>query len=232
MKEMKNKAAPAAVAVPDERAAFEAWTRKAGYDHIRRGFGKDNDYDFVETRQMWKAWQARAALAATPADHVADAGKMVAAAAPVVLPEPVMVVSQHTIDFLKESLRDCDDSERDVAIGNDIEKILRALLATATAPTEPFGYFKAEPFGWTDCGPDDEGAVALYEKPQAMLAIGGQAQAVPHQQLTSEIELVLSDQDSKLSPGAQRALKWCLTWVSVPLQLAAPQAQASGVVNE
>ena len=32
---------------------------------------------------------------------------------------------------------------------------------------EPFGYFKAEPFGWTDCGPDDEGAVALYERPQA-----------------------------------------------------------------
>ena len=32
---------------------------------------------------------------------------------------------------------------------------------------EPFGYFKAEPFGWPDCGPDDEGAVALYERPQA-----------------------------------------------------------------
>jgi hypothetical protein len=29
---------------------------------------------------------------------------------------------------------------------------------------EPFGYFKAEPFGWTDCGKDDEGAIALYEK--------------------------------------------------------------------
>ena len=35
------------------------------------------------------------------------------------------------------------------------------------APTveqgEPFGYFKAEPFGWTDCARTDEGAVALYE---------------------------------------------------------------------
>ena len=30
---------------------------------------------------------------------------------------------------------------------------------------EPFGYFKAEPFGWTDCSEDDEGAVALYEHP-------------------------------------------------------------------
>lgn len=30
---------------------------------------------------------------------------------------------------------------------------------------EPFGYFRAEPFGWTECAPDDEGAVALYERP-------------------------------------------------------------------
>lgn len=31
---------------------------------------------------------------------------------------------------------------------------------------EPFGYFKAEPFGWTDCAETDEGAVALYELSQ------------------------------------------------------------------
>ena len=30
---------------------------------------------------------------------------------------------------------------------------------------EPFGYFKSEPFGWTDCSEDDEGAVPLYEHP-------------------------------------------------------------------
>ena len=30
---------------------------------------------------------------------------------------------------------------------------------------EPFGYFKAEPFGWTDCSETDEGAKALYEAP-------------------------------------------------------------------
>jgi len=33
---------------------------------------------------------------------------------------------------------------------------------------EPFGYFRAEPFGpfgWTDCAKTDEGAVALYEAP-------------------------------------------------------------------
>ena len=37
---------------------------------------------------------------------------------------------------------------------------------TAGAPSEPFGYFKAEPFGWTDCAETDDGAVALYERPQ------------------------------------------------------------------
>ncbi|MDD2663991.1 MAG: hypothetical protein PHD19_09545 [Dechloromonas sp.] len=29
---------------------------------------------------------------------------------------------------------------------------------------EPFGYFKAEPFGWTDCAETDDGAVPLYKK--------------------------------------------------------------------
>lgn len=32
---------------------------------------------------------------------------------------------------------------------------------------EPFGYFRALPFGWTDCAATDEGAIALYERPQA-----------------------------------------------------------------
>lgn len=33
------------------------------------------------------------------------------------------------------------------------------------ATTEPFGYFRAEPFGWHDCAPTDEGAIPLYEHP-------------------------------------------------------------------
>lgn len=28
---------------------------------------------------------------------------------------------------------------------------------------EPFGYFRADSFGWTDCAATDDGAVALYE---------------------------------------------------------------------
>lgn len=31
-------------------------------------------------------------------------------------------------------------------------------------PPEPFGYFKAEPFGWTDCAETDEGAQPLYDQ--------------------------------------------------------------------
>lgn len=28
---------------------------------------------------------------------------------------------------------------------------------------EPFGYFRVEPFGWTDCDKDDEGAMPLFD---------------------------------------------------------------------
>ena len=49
--------APAAVAVPDERAAFEKWWREWGLGGID---------------VQWEAWQARAALAATPAAAPTD----------------------------------------------------------------------------------------------------------------------------------------------------------------
>ena len=38
--------------------------------------------------------------------------------------------------------------------------------APAPAQDEPLGHFRVEPFGWTDCAKDDEGAIALYERPQ------------------------------------------------------------------
>jgi hypothetical protein len=34
----------------------------------------------------------------------------------------------------------------------------------ANQADEPFGYFRALPFGWTDCSPNEEGAIALYER--------------------------------------------------------------------
>ena len=37
--------------------------------------------------------------------------------------------------------------------------------ALAQPEQEPFGYFKAEPFGWTDCAESDVGAIALYQTP-------------------------------------------------------------------
>lgn len=40
---------------------------------------------------------------------------------------------------------------------------------------KPFGYFRAEPFGWTDCDPTDEGAIPLYTK----VASQGIAKQIP-----------------------------------------------------
>ena len=42
---------------------------------------------------------------------------------------------------------------------------IAARISASPAVVEPFGYFKAEPFGWTDCAESDEGAIALYEAP-------------------------------------------------------------------
>ena len=39
-----------------------------------------------------------------------------------------------------------------------------------THTIEPFGYFKPEPFGWTDCAEADEGAIPLWDN-NAMCAI-------------------------------------------------------------
>jgi len=60
--------------------------------------------------------------------------------------------------------------QADAGIADDGE-LFRAVcrvagVAQALPAAEPFGYFKAQPFGWTDCAETDEGAVALYERPQ------------------------------------------------------------------
>lgn len=56
-----------------------------------------------------------------------------------------------------------DDTEYfGVVIRDDLRAIINEAKEKAQ---EPFGYFKAEPFGWTDCAEADEGAVALYEYP-------------------------------------------------------------------
>ena len=59
----------------------------------------------------------------------------------------------------------------DVPMGGTLQ-FARAIIAAdrelrrGDTGVDPFGHFKAEPFGWTDCAETDEGAVALYEAPQ------------------------------------------------------------------
>lgn len=60
--------------------------------------------------------------------------------------------------------------EKLVAIAKRVLTKAAAMLAATPAPApaqdEPFGYFRAEPFGWADCAETDDGAIALYERPQ------------------------------------------------------------------
>lgn len=37
-------------------------------------------------------------------------------------------------------------------------------MSQKNTPQEPFGHFKAEAFGWTDCAETDEGAQPLYDQ--------------------------------------------------------------------
>ena len=100
----------------------------------------------------------------------------ISAAAPVVLPEQDAVLLNQGVELLHALSNDernrgnCSSAEGATASAYAVQR-LAAMLATGgqahAVEQEPFGYFKAEPFGWTDCGPDDEGAVALYERPQA-----------------------------------------------------------------
>ncbi len=53
-----------------------------------------------------------------------------------------------------------------MAVTYQVDAEMEHSNAPAVPQGEPFGYFRAEPFGWTDCAKDDEGAIALYERPQ------------------------------------------------------------------
>ena len=77
-------------------------------------------------------------------DHIVDANKMVEQPAPP--PE-------------------CQTEAEKTAFAFGWWKALE-MHRTSAQQQEPFGYFKPEPFGWTDCAETDEGAIALYERPQ------------------------------------------------------------------
>ena len=65
--------------------------------------------------------------------------------------------------------RDMEYHERNGTTGLEFGwtcwQVARAQPTPPAADQEPFGYFRAGPFGWTDCAESDEGAVALYEHP-------------------------------------------------------------------
>ena len=75
-----------------------------------------------------------------------------------------------------------------------------AAQATTGAPSEPFGYFKAQPFGWTDCAEDDDGAVALYERPQQ----ARQAQSVR----LEAAERLAADRLEQMNADRKQAIVW------------------------
>lgn len=180
-------AAPAAVAVPDERAAFEAKFRNLDLSQKPDAWGHAR-YSHDAISLAWEAWQARAALAATPAatesreelahrligevktadsiataicqrvaelgdrsspedwpeamlvtgdelhliarEAVIEAQETSAAAAPVVLPEPVAFL--HTLHDKQHKKVWFTRSNESGGVPVFTEQQLRALLATAT----------------------------------------------------------------------------------------------------
>lgn len=52
-----------------------------------------------------------------------------------------------------------------VSVSRDEWRQLFAALSQQPTTPEPFGYFRAMPFGWEQCAETDEGAKALYEHP-------------------------------------------------------------------
>jgi len=58
---------------------------------------------------------------------------------------------------------------------DEIARLDAQLSQILAEQAEPFGYFRALPFGWEGCSKDDDGAVALYERQQAPLKNSAQA---------------------------------------------------------
>jgi hypothetical protein len=54
-----------------------------------------------------------------------------------------------------------------VEVGTELQAAREQARSAIAQAGEPFGYFRAEPFGWTNCAETDEGAIALYTHPAA-----------------------------------------------------------------
>ena len=74
---------------------------------------------------------------------------------------------------------------------------------------EPYGYFRAEPFGWTDCKEGDDGAVALYEEhhivelTEMVSVLESKCEAMQAELLTKRPELFLDDASGDALVSAQ-----------------------------
>ena len=83
--------------------------------------------------------------------------------------------------------------------------------ATPEPVGEPFGYFRALPFGWEQCGEHDDGAVALYTRPAPDGWTEADADAA---RLAMELECLLLDtktpQQSRAG-GNQRTMRLTCT---------------------
>jgi hypothetical protein len=86
-------------------------------------------------------------------DHLRDATKMVAEPVAWGMPRPDGLI----LDVICPEEHDREPGQYTVPL---------YAAPQPKAEQEPFGYFRSEPFGWTDCGEDDEGAIALYAAPQ------------------------------------------------------------------
>ena len=74
-----------------------------------------------------------------------------------------------SIEVMKQALEALEEVQGHMNTSdwfNERVDALRAAIEQAEKQ-EPFGYFKVEPFGWTDCAETDEGAIALYTAPPA-----------------------------------------------------------------
>jgi hypothetical protein len=70
--------------------------------------------------------------------------------------QEALKLTLQTLELSKETMKSACKQIDELKAEN---KALKETLAQQ----EPFGYFKAEPFGWIDCAETDEGAIALYQ---------------------------------------------------------------------
>ena len=124
-----------------------------GWYEVQTHGGEEMFWHITEGVQEWQEMPA----APGASDHLPDAGKMVDEAAMTRLTESGRKAwaeldgksATAWVDEIRGNADHVPDANKKV--GQDCE---------------PFGYFRPEPFGWTDCAETDEGAVALYERPQ------------------------------------------------------------------